>query len=86
MLSSRVSNIGGYDTFWYIKISPGDRCLMESFLVGAEGYDRVSVPDSDFGSLVGFSLGGPGSELGSEEGGLFSDSCGSSSSLLKSSG
>ena len=83
--SSRKKNLGGYDPFWYITMSTGDGFPMEPSLVGAEGSDRVTESGSEVGSLIDFSLGGPGSGVGSTEGGWLEDSRGSSSSLSKSS-
>ena len=40
VLSYRVDNMGGSDTFWYLIMSFGARCPMESSLVGTEGFDR----------------------------------------------
>ena len=74
MRSYRVENLGGSDPFWYLMISFGGRCPMEPYLVGAEGSDRASESGSKVGSLVGFSLGGPGSGVGSVEVGLLRDS------------
>ena len=54
---------------------------MEYSLVGAEGSDRAPESVFEVGSGVGFSLGGPGSGVGSTKGGSLRDS-----SLLKSSG
>ena len=42
---------------------------MEPSFVGAEGSSEASYLGSKFIFLVGFSLGGPGSEVGSTEGG-----------------
>ena len=47
---------------------------MESSLLGAEGSDRASESVPEVGSLVGFSLGGTGSRVGSSELGLLRDS------------
>ena len=47
---------------------------MEPSPVGAEGSDRASESSSEVGSLVGFSLGGPGSGVGPVEVGLLSES------------
>ena len=47
--------------------------------MGAEGSDRVAESGSEVGSLVGFSLGGPSSGVGSAEGGSIRDSQGTSS-------
>ena len=52
--------MGVYDPFWYIRMSPGSRCHMELYFVGAE-LDYASDLGSEVGSLVFFLLGGPGS-------------------------
>ena len=70
MRSSRVANMDRYDPFCYLNMSFGDRCPMESSLLGAEGSDRASESVPEVGSLVGFSLGGTGSRVGSSELGL----------------
>ena len=49
---------------------------MEPTLVGAEGSDKASYLGSEVGSLVGFSLGGPGSNVGYAEGGFLGASRG----------
>ena len=46
-------------------MSPGGSCIMESSLVVEEGSDEASDLCSKVGSLVGFSLGVPVSEVGS---------------------
>ena len=69
MFSSRLENVGVYCPFWYLTMCPGSRFPVEPSLMGAEGYDRVSESGSEVGSLVGFYLGVPGSEVGSAEGG-----------------
>ena len=55
--------MGGSDLSWYFAMYSGDRFPMETYLVGAEGSDRESVSGYKVSSLVGFSLGGPGSEV-----------------------
>ena len=70
MCSSRVANLGGSDPFWYSVMSPGYRCSMETSLVVAEGSYRESQSDSEVGSSLFFFLVGPGSRVGSVEGGL----------------
>ena len=72
--SSRVENMCGYDPFCYLTMSFWARCPMEPSPVGAEGSDRASESSSEVGSLVGFSLGGPGSGVGPVEVGLLSES------------
>ena len=67
-------------------MSPGDRCPIESPLVGAEGSDRASSSGYKVGSKVCFLLGGPGSGVGSAEGGSLEDSQGLSYSLSDSYG
>ena len=74
MCSFIVENLGGFCPFWYLTLYLGDRYSMESSLVGAEGSDRASELDSKVGSSVFFSLGGPGSVVGSAELGLIMDS------------
>ena len=53
--------MGGFDTFWYLTMSPGASCPLEYSLVVAEGSDTESESVSEVRSLVGFSLGGLGS-------------------------
>ena len=71
--SSEVANIGRYEPFCYIKMSPGDRCSVEPSLVGKDSSDGASESGSEVGSSIMFSLGGPGSEVGSVEGGSLMD-------------
>ena len=78
--------MGVSDPLWDLTMSFGDMCPMEPSLVGAEGSDKVSESGYKVSSLVGFSLGGLGSGVGSLEGGSLGDSQGFSSLLLKSSG
>ena len=52
---------------------------MEPSLAGTEGSDRSLELGSEVGSSVGFSLVGPGSGVGSTEGGFLRDSLGVSS-------
>ena len=40
--SSKVAHLGVSDPFWYLTMSFGAICPMESSLVGAEGSDRAS--------------------------------------------
>ena len=86
MRSSRVSNLGGSDPFWYLVISTGSRCPMEPSLVGAEGPYKASELGSEVGSEVGFSLGCLGSKVGSAKGGSLRDSRVFSSSSSESYG
>ena len=78
--------MGGSDPFWYLMMSPGDRCPMEPSLMGEEGSDRASESGSEVGSLVGFLLVGMGSGVGSVEGGSLRYSRVFSSSSSYSSG
>ena len=61
LLSSRVTNLDVYDHLWYLTMYFGDRCTMETSLMGAEGSDRAPESCFDFGSLVDLLLVGPGS-------------------------
>ena len=63
--SSRVENVGISDPLWYLEMSHVDRGPMEPSIVGAEGSDRASESGYEVGSVVGFSLGGPSSGVGS---------------------
>ena len=74
MRSSRVANLGGSDLFWYLTMYFGARHPWKSSLVGSESSGRASESGSEVGSLVGFSLGGPGYGVGSAEGGLLRES------------
>ena len=74
MRSSTVVNLGGSDPFWYHTMSLGVSCPMEPSLVVVEGSDRASESGYEVGSSVVFSLGGPGLEVVSAEGGLIRDS------------
>ena len=74
--SSRVTNLVITCPLWYLKMSPGASCPMEPSLVGAEGSDRASESGYEVGSLIGFFIGGMGSEVGSAEGGSLRDSRG----------
>ena len=72
--SSRVANMGGSGPFWYLMMSFGYRWPMKPSLVGAEGPDRASGLGFEVGVSVSFSLGGPGSLVGSTKGGSRGDS------------
>ena len=94
MWSSRVANQDWSAPFRYTTISPGPRCPIYSSPIVIKGFDESSYLGSEVGSLVGFSLGGPVSEVVSVEGGFLGASCGPYgcmgwgflSSSLKSSG
>ena len=65
MIYYRVVNLSSSELLWYLTVSIGDRFPIEPSLVGAEGSNRASESGSKVGSLVGFSPGGTGSEVGS---------------------
>ena len=75
-----VANMGGYDPFWYLTMSSGARCPMETSLVGAEVSDKASESGSEVGPWVSFLLGVKVSGVGSVEGGFLRDSFSSNSS------
>ena len=52
--SSRVANLVGSEPFWYLNMSFGDICPMESSLMVVEGSDRATESGSEVGPLVVF--------------------------------
>ena len=79
MRSSRMANIFASEPLWYLTMSLGARCPMESYLGDAEGSDNAPESGSEVGYSVDFPLGGTGSGVGSTETGSLGDSRGSSS-------
>ena len=72
--SSRVTNLGRSNPFWYFMMSPGDSCSLLYSLVGLDGSGELPWLGAKVGSSVDFSLGCTGSRVGSEDGGLLGKS------------